>query len=189
MHLATGVLGKQPARMETCMNKDEAFIRQCAGRNLSKSHTAQLLGFWPSVFPDYLKVLGLEDIEWCEPHKSLLAQQQRRDLHDSRRGIPQSQENRERLLRCAALHHPKYTAFGVTDTLGALVNRFGAVHKNTVVHRINKLGMTLEQALICPAGIPKARRQPESHPWRQSERNSFTNYKDRLGRSATMEAS
>lgn len=172
------------------MNKDEAFIRSCARRGLSKSHTAQLLGFWPSVFPDYLKLLSLEDIEWCKPHQSLLAQQQRRDLHESRRGVPSGQNNRDRLRQYAAACHPKYAAFGVTGSLGELIKRFSTVTKTAIVYRMSKKGMTLEEALIGPrTDLRIGKKVTENHPWRQSERRSIAAYRERTGPLGSMEAS
>ncbi|MCM8743597.1 hypothetical protein [Pseudomonas koreensis] len=175
------------------MNKDEAFIRICADRQLSKSHTAQLMGFWPSAFPGYLEALGLGDINWCDSHQSLMAQQQRRDLHESRRGAKQdylTDADRQRLRDRMRAFAPQYTAFGVTGTLPELVEKFAVVSKNSVARRINH-GMSLEEALTTPRTdiAFRASRKPDNHPWRQFEKRSVAAHRDRLARPVVSEAS
>lgn len=46
------------------MNKDEAFIRDCAARKYSKSMTARLLGMWPQQLDVLLEFLPLPKVEF-----------------------------------------------------------------------------------------------------------------------------
>jgi hypothetical protein len=166
----------------------EAFIRDCAARNYSKSHTAQLLGIRPSKLNEILETLPLPKVIWAPPGKCAGAQYQRQQLHNTLRGRPQNLTNddRERLaIQCRA-RAPKFTAFGVTDTLPNLIKRFAKVGHNSVVRRIHK-GMDLELALATPRRDRELslKRKPDSHPWRKMSTEGFAAHQERITSSAT----
>lgn len=157
---------------------DIDFIRNCAHRGLSKSHTAQLLGFWPAVFGDYLTLLGLDDIEWVAGTRSLLAMQARRESGITRSGRTQdylTDEDRERLRQQMRNRAPKYKAFGVEGTFPELVDRFSVVSKRSVLMRL-KRGMSLEAALTQPRQDQIIARQPKTnHIWKRLSEMDFRN--------------
>ncbi len=165
------------------MRDEKQFIRDCAARGYSKSRTAELLGFWPSVFPEYLEVLGLSEVEWVSGHKSKSAQEARHRSGQTRKGVPQlylTDENREVLRNRIVERSPKYSAFGVTGTLSELTKTFSSVSKNTVQRRI-KIGMGIEEALKAPRGdiANRLRKRPDHHPWRVADRISYGNFVER----------
>lgn len=160
---------------------DVEFIRSCAARGLSKSHTAQLLGFWPSVFPDYLVLLGLDDVEWVKGAESLLAKQARRESGLARKGRTQdylTEMDRARIRKRNNDLAPKHSAFGVVGTLSELVALFGVVTKVSVGRRI-KLGMSVEDALTTPYSRTTPPRPTTDHIWKKYSEMSFRNYEGR----------
>jgi len=161
--------------------RDEiAFIRECAARGLSRSHTAQLLGFWPADFIKYLDVLNIEGLQWQVGRESLLAKNQLQRVHESRRGAHISEEHKAILAKYRNTNWKQYTAFGVTGTLPALVERFGAVGYNAVLKRMTE-GMPLEQALTQPRmdQIIANRARSADHPWRKRQNREYQTYVDR----------
>jgi hypothetical protein len=128
------------------MSTDLDFIRDCARRGHSFNRTAQLVGFdYSYQLKSLLESLGVNDIEWPNPHRCLARQEQLARLHESRRGKPQSELFPK---PCIGSRHKakKYTAFGVTGTLPELVSRFGKVSLQSVRYRM-KNGMSIEDAL------------------------------------------
>lgn len=163
------------------MRDEKKFIYECAARGLSRCRTAELVGVWPAAFREYLELIGLGDIEFVNGYKSISANEGRRRSGQSRKGVPQTYLTdadranlRQRMLDLA----PKHTAFGVTATLGELVNQFATVSKETVRLRL-KRGINIEDALKLPRDdfVVRARKNPETHPWRACARMGFENHR------------
>lgn len=167
------------------MKRDDAlFIRECAAKGLSKSHTAQLLRFsrWPP-FINHLASLGLTDLEWCKGANSVLAKLAREALHESNRGKTISEGHKAILRKFTAARNaqlPRYTAFGITDSLESLIKRFARVSGGAVRLRI-KNGMAVEAALTTPRLKQKPCRE---HPWNQASRAGAKAHAERLQRRA-----
>ncbi len=86
-------------------------------------------------------ISAMPDIQWVAPNDSV----RNRESRERARGQLRSEKQREAARKqCAALHaarnesFKKYTAFGVTDTLPALTERFGVVRIQAVRKRLKK---------------------------------------------------
>ncbi|MEN1398489.1 hypothetical protein [Pseudomonas aeruginosa] len=128
------------------MNIEEA-IRDMAVRGFSRRYAAEILGFSKGKFATIIS--AMPDIQWVAPNDSV----RNRESRERARGQLRSEKQREAARKqCAALHaarnesFKKYTAFGVTDTLPALTERFGVVRIQAVRKRLKK-GISIEEAL------------------------------------------
>ena len=175
------------------MNKDEAFIRDCAARNYSKSMTASLLGMWPQQLDVLIEFLPLPKIEFAPGSQSAGAALQRSQLHASRRGVKQdylTDADRQRLRERMRERAPKHTAFGVTGTLPELIDRFAVVSRRSVLRRVKLLGLDLEKALTMPrTDRIYALSRKENHPWRKAEELSYQLHIDRQAARQSQQAS
>ncbi|NNA39240.1 hypothetical protein [Pseudomonas lundensis] len=174
------------------MNKDEAFIRDCAARKYSKSMTARLLGMWPQQLDVLLEFLPMPKVEFVPGSQSAGAAYQRAGLHESRRGVKQdylTDADRQRLRDRTREMAPKHTAFGVTGTIPELVARFGVVSLNSVRRRMKLRQMKLEQALTAPrADRDYALSRKDNHPWRKADEFSYQLHMDRQAARQSQQA-
>lgn len=175
------------------MNKDEAFIRDCAARKYSKSMTARLLGMWPQQLDVLLEFLPLPKVEFVPGSQSAGAAYQRAGLHESRRGVKQdylTDADRQRLREQMRERAPKHTAFGVTGTLPELIDRFAVVSRNSVLRRMKLHSMDLEKALTAPRADWDYRlSRKENHPWRKADEFSYQLHMDRQAARQSQQAS